>query len=40
MHYRRYFTAKRHSYSETIDMNDIILSKAELQDLLAECDRS
>ena len=38
MHYRRYFTAKRHSYSETIDMNDIILSKAELQDLLAEND--
>lgn len=33
VHYRRYFTAKRHSYSETIDMNDIILSKAELQDL-------
>ena len=38
VHYRRYFTAKRHSYSETIDMNDIILSKAELQDLLAESD--
>lgn len=38
VHYRRYFTAKRHSYGETIDMNDIILSKAELQDLLAESD--
>ena len=38
VHYRRYFTAKRHSYSETIDMNDIILSKAELQDLLSGSD--
>ena len=38
VHYRRYFTATRQSYSETVDMNDIILSKSELQDLLEESD--
>lgn len=38
VHYRRYFTATRQSYSETVDMNDIILSKSELQDLFEESD--
>ena len=38
VHYRRYFTSKHQSYSESLNMNDIILSKAELQDLLAEYD--
>ena len=38
VHYRRYFTAIRQSYNETVDMNDIILSKSELQDLLEEND--
>ena len=38
VHYRRYFTATRQSYSETISMDDIILSKSEVKNLLSKYD--
>ena len=38
VHYRRYFTSKRHSYREAISMDDIILSKSEVKNLLSKYD--
>ena len=38
VHYRRYFTTGRQSYSEDIDMNNIILSKSEIEKLLVDYD--
>ena len=38
VHYRRYFTTGRQSYSEDIDMNNIILSKSEIEKLLLDYD--
>lgn len=38
VHYRRYFTSKRHSYREVISMDDIILSKSEVKNLLSKYD--
>ena len=42
VHYRRYFTSKRHSYREAISMDDIILSKSEVKKLVVKirCCRS
>ena len=36
VHYRRYFTPKRQSYSEGIDMDNVILSKENVESLLKE----
>lgn len=38
VHYRRYFTSKRHSYREAISMDDIILSKSEVKNLMSNYD--
>lgn len=38
VHYRRYFTSKSQSYSESLDMNDVILSNSEVKDLLSNYD--
>ncbi|RSI70087.1 DUF4422 domain-containing protein [Streptococcus oralis] len=38
VHYRRYFTSKQHSYREAISMDDIILSKSEVKNLMSNYD--
>ena len=38
VHYRRYFTSKHQSYSESLDMNDVILSSSDVKDLLSKYD--